>query len=41
VEVHKIYYDDINESKRKQPILKPVQLEISDYNGGNTINISF
>ena len=41
VGVHKIYYDTFNESKGKQPIIKPVQLEISDNNYSTPINISF
>ena len=41
VGVHKIYFDTINESKGKQPILKPVQLEVSDNNYSTSINISF
>ena len=41
VGVHKIYFDTFNESKGKQPIIKPVQLEISDNNYSTPINISF
>ena len=39
-EVHKIYYDD-TPSSRKQPIIKPIQLEVSDSNYSTPINISF
>ncbi len=39
--VHKIYFDTINESKSKQPILIPTQVEISDSNYGTSMTINF